>query len=86
MKKPAVYAFIDSQNSIFNVLKDVCSNRINTIYVFIDASNIWQAQKAKGKLIDYSKLLFYLKERFKTNNIDFFTIQLIQRMEPEITI
>ena len=28
----------------------------NSIYVFIDASNLWEAQKAKGKLFDYEKL------------------------------
>ena len=27
----------------------------NTIYVFIDASNLWQAQKAKGKFLDYER-------------------------------
>ena len=26
------------------------------VYVFIDASNIWEVQKAKGKLFDYEKL------------------------------
>jgi len=26
------------------------------IYVFIDASNLWQAQKAKGRFLDYQKV------------------------------
>jgi len=25
----------------------------NNIYVFIDASNLWEAQKAKGRFFDY---------------------------------
>jgi len=25
------------------------------VYVFIDASNIWAAQKSNGKLLDYKK-------------------------------
>jgi uncharacterized LabA/DUF88 family protein len=29
--------------------------------VFIDASNLWQAQKTKGQFIDYKKLLLFLR-------------------------
>lgn len=25
----------------------------NAVYAFIDASNLWEVQKAKGKLFDY---------------------------------
>ena len=28
----------------------------NSVYVFIDASNLWQAQKARGRMFDYEKL------------------------------
>ncbi len=32
-------------------------SRNNVIYVFIDASNLWEAQKAKGRFLDYEKTL-----------------------------
>lgn len=44
----------------------------NIIYVFIDASNLWQAQKAKGKMFDYQKLKIFLKEKFNTSEIQIF--------------
>ena len=31
-----------------------------TVYAFIDASNLWEAQKAKGKLFDFEKLKRFL--------------------------
>lgn len=34
----------------------------NTAYIFIDASNLWQAQKAKGKFFDYQKLTNFVKK------------------------
>ena len=40
-----------------------------TVYVFIDASNLWQAQKASGQLFDYKKLVGLLKKRFRTAKI-----------------
>src|SRR3989344_6566921 len=43
-----------------------------TVYVFIDASNIWQAQKAKGKFFDYDKLKIFLKNKFKVLEINMF--------------
>ncbi len=42
------------------------------IYAFIDASNLWQAQKSKGKMFDYEKLKFFLKEKFKASEIQIF--------------
>jgi uncharacterized LabA/DUF88 family protein len=33
----------------------------NSIYVFIDASNLWQAQKSKGRFLDYEKTVEYIK-------------------------
>ena len=44
----------------------------NMIYVFIDASNLWQAQKAKGRFLDYEKTLKFIKENFKALNIKVF--------------
>jgi len=34
------------------------------VYVFIDASNLWEAQKSKGLMFDYEKLKNYLKAKF----------------------
>lgn len=42
------------------------------IYVFIDASNLWEAQKAKGKFFDYDKLRKFIKEKFKASSIEIF--------------
>ncbi|MEA2113650.1 MAG: NYN domain-containing protein [Patescibacteria group bacterium] len=36
----------------------------NIIYVFIDASNLWEVQKAKGRFFDYEKLRKFIKEKF----------------------
>lgn len=36
----------------------------NNIYVFIDASNLWEVQKAKGKFFDYEKLIKFIKKKF----------------------
>jgi uncharacterized LabA/DUF88 family protein len=41
-------------------------------YVFIDASNLWQAQKAKGKMFDYEKLKVFLKTMFAANELQVF--------------
>jgi len=43
-----------------------------TVYVFVDASNLWQAQKSKGKMFDYEKLKFYLKNKFNASEIQIF--------------
>ena len=42
------------------------------VYVFIDASNLWQAQKAKGRMFDYEKLKQFLKDRFSSIEIQIF--------------
>jgi len=44
----------------------------NSIYVFIDASNLWEAQKAKGRVFDYEKLKNFIKREFKGLLIDVF--------------
>ena len=43
-----------------------------SVYVFIDASNLWQAQKAKGKLLDLKKLKDYLARKFQAGNLKIF--------------
>jgi len=44
----------------------------NSVYVFIDASNLWQVQKAKGRFFDYEKLRDYLRAEFSTREIKIF--------------
>lgn len=44
----------------------------NIAYIFIDASNLWQAQKAKGKFLDYGKAIKFIKETFKALSIKVF--------------
>ena len=42
------------------------------VFVFIDASNLWEVQKAKGQNLDFVKLRKYLSQRYKTSEISFF--------------
>jgi len=42
------------------------------VYVFIDASNLWAAQKAKGKSFDYEKLKRYIQEKYEAIEIKVF--------------
>ncbi len=44
----------------------------NAVYVFVDASNLWQAQKTKGRLFDLEKLRNYLKNKFESTEIKVF--------------
>lgn len=46
--------------------------RSNVIYVFIDASNLWEAQKAKGKFFDYQKLIAFIEDKFCGEEIKVF--------------
>jgi uncharacterized LabA/DUF88 family protein len=48
------------------------SHPIHTIYVFIDASNLWQAQKAKGRFLDYRKLISFIKNKYSGEAISVF--------------
>lgn len=41
-------------------------------HVFIDASNLWQAQKARGRFLDYAKLRDFLKKRHAASDIQIF--------------
>ena len=42
------------------------------VFVFIDASNLWEAQKAKGRFFDYAKLRDFLKREYVATNIQMF--------------
>ncbi|KKQ79517.1 MAG: hypothetical protein UT02_C0033G0002 [Parcubacteria group bacterium GW2011_GWC2_38_7] len=44
----------------------------NRVYAFIDASNLWQAQKARGRMFDYEKLKVFLKNKFEALEINIF--------------
>ncbi len=44
----------------------------DAIYVFIDASNLWEAQKAKGRFFDYEKLRKFIKKKFLGSAIKIF--------------
>ena len=39
------------------------------VYVYIDASNLWEAQKSKTKSLDFVKLTEYLRTRYKATEI-----------------
>ena len=40
----------------------------NRVFVFIDASNLWQAQKAKGRLFDYEKWILNFPTKIRWYN------------------
>lgn len=44
----------------------------NTIYVFIDASNVWNAVKSVKKFIEYKKLKDYFKNSFNVAGVEVF--------------
>jgi len=44
----------------------------NTIFVFIDASNLWEAQKTKGRFLDYEKLRRFITAKFSASSIQVF--------------
>jgi uncharacterized LabA/DUF88 family protein len=44
----------------------------NIVYVFVDASNLWQAQKVKGRFLNYDKIVKYIEKTFKTTKIKVF--------------
>ena len=54
------------------MVENVQVARRPTVAVFIDASNLWQAQKVKGRMIDYEKLKLFLKNRFNASSLEVF--------------
>jgi len=44
----------------------------NSVYIFIDASNLWEAQKAKGRFFDFEKLKLFLKKEFEAASLEIF--------------
>lgn len=48
------------------------TSKSTAVYVFVDASNVWEAQKAKGRFFDYAKLKIFLKEKFEGASVEVF--------------
>lgn len=44
----------------------------NVVYIFIDASNLWEAQKAKGRFFDYQKLTAFIKKTHTASAVQVF--------------
>ena len=44
----------------------------NSVYVFIDASNVWSAVKSVKKFIEYKKLKNYFKANFNAGRVEIF--------------
>lgn len=44
----------------------------HVVCVFIDASNLWEAQKAKGRFFDYERLRDFLKKKFGASSLRLF--------------
>ena len=42
------------------------------VYVFIDASNLWAAQKVKGKMFDFQKLKSFLNNKYAAKDLKMF--------------
>ncbi len=49
--------------------KDKNKNKKLIVYAFVDASNLWEAQKTKGRFFDLAKLQEYLKRHYKATEI-----------------
>lgn len=57
---------------LFKSIKLLSDKPRPVVYVFVDASNLWQAQKSKKKMFDYRKLKLFLKEKFDAVEIQIF--------------
>lgn len=44
----------------------------NIVYIFIDASNVWEAQKVKSKFLDYEKTVKYISDTFSATGVKVF--------------
>ncbi|MBU3918849.1 NYN domain-containing protein [Patescibacteria group bacterium] len=44
----------------------------NSIYIFIDASNVWNAVKSVRRFIEYKKLKNYFRDNFNADNVEIF--------------
>lgn len=56
---------------MFNLKNKEIKNK-NVIYVFIDASNVWNAVKSEKKFIEYKYLRNYFRKKFNADKIEIF--------------
>ena len=52
--------------------RDSQNQTANTIYVFIDASNVWNAVKSVKKFIEYKTLKDYFRKNFNADKVEIF--------------
>jgi len=62
--------FVAEFSSARNII--MYTDEKKNVYVFIDASNLWEAQKARGNFLDYEKLIKYIKCKFSSATIKTF--------------
>ncbi len=48
------------------------TNIAKTVYIFIDAANLWEVQKSKRRLLDYQQLETYIKQRYSATQTKVF--------------
>jgi uncharacterized LabA/DUF88 family protein len=58
--------------SFYKKLIDNEIDKTDILYVFFDSSNLWASQKSKGKLLDYSETIKYIKDKFQPSDIKIF--------------
>lgn len=60
------------KNNFFEKFNKPIGAHNNAVYVFIDASNVWNAVKSARKFIEYKNLKNYFKEKFNANRVEIF--------------
>lgn len=55
-------------------MKENCQDQQSkkALYAFVDASNLWEANKAKGRFFDYAKITEFLKVKFNRGKVKVF--------------
>ncbi|MCG2690008.1 NYN domain-containing protein [Candidatus Parcubacteria bacterium] len=60
------------KKNFFEKLNKSIGTPNNAVYVFIDASNVWNAIKSARKFIEYKNLKTYFQKNFNTNRVEIF--------------
>ena len=55
---------------------------MNIIYIFIDASNVWNAVKSVKKFIEYKTLKDYFRKNFNADKVEIFYYDAYQIKKP----
>ncbi len=63
---------VDKSIQRFTLLSMATGQTTNAIHVFIDASNLWEAFKAKGRFLDFEKAVRHIQEKFGGTSIKAF--------------